>query len=118
MINSYKIKMESEGDFLEEGKVLTMQQRALKHAMLELKAENERERMRADPAFHANLSKDLRHKNLCDPQKTKLGERNVDFEEAQKIYKESVVKRSEIQTNFQKLFDKEVDSFNKRWRHF
>jgi len=32
---------------------------------------------------------------MCDPTKTKLGERNVDYEEAQKIYKDEIVQRLE-----------------------
>jgi len=44
--------------------------------------------------------KEPRLRVLCDPEKTKLGDKNVDYETAEQVYKETIIKRSEKQTSF------------------
>ena len=39
-------------------------------------------------------------RNLCNPEKTELGAENLDYETAQKIYKEQIIRRCERQTAF------------------
>jgi|688.fasta_scaffold238903_1 hypothetical protein len=57
-----------------------------------MQAEEEREAQRNDPMFM--VFKEQR-RNLCDPLKTELGVENLDYETAQKIYKEQIIRRCE-----------------------
>jgi hypothetical protein len=68
--------------------------------MLQIQAELEREKQRQDPYFNVYSFKTTRNRNLCDPDKTELGAKNIDYEAAERIYKDQIIKRSERQTNF------------------
>lgn len=86
--------------------------------MLQIQAELDREKQKQDPYFNLYSMKSTRNRNLCDPDKTELGAKNIDYEAAERIYKEQIIKRSERQTNFQRLFDKEIKAFTSRWLRF
>lgn len=94
------------------------EKRSLQHAMYQLQAEMEGDRHKSDPYFKNIQLVESRNKNVCDPEKTDLGQKNVDYETAEKIYKDQIIKRSERQTLFQKDFDKEILGFIARWKRF
>lgn len=73
------------------GKKLTFEERNLQHVMLQIQSELEREKQKHDPYYNLYNLKNTRNRNLCDPVKTELGAKNIDYEAAERIYKEQIV---------------------------